>query len=172
MINARAETAHEKPAFKRAFKSRRLLVPVDGFYEWCPTQQVGKSGKPLKQPFYIHPVEPGGLLTLAGLYEFWRDPDKPDGGPDAWLTSFTILTTIATDDVGRIHDRMPMAVAPQNWDAWLDPRLNDTDAIRGLMAPPTGLDIYAVTKAVNNVKNNGPDLLQPVAAEPPAGGGR
>ncbi|MEU4602458.1 SOS response-associated peptidase family protein [Kribbella sp. NPDC023972] len=77
MINARAETVHEKPAFKRAFRSRRLLVPVDGFYEWFPTQQVGKSGKPLKQLFYIRPAEPGGLLTLAGLYEFWRDESKP-----------------------------------------------------------------------------------------------
>jgi putative SOS response-associated peptidase YedK len=165
MINARAETAHEKPAFKRAFRSRRLLVPVDGFYEWFPTQQVGQSGKPLKQPFYIHPNEPRGLLTLAGLYEFWRDESKPADDPDAWLTSFTIITTTATDDVGRIHDRMPMAVAPENWEAWLDPRNNEVDTIRDLMAPPIGLDIYAISKAVNDVKNNGPELLEPLPAE-------
>jgi putative SOS response-associated peptidase YedK len=137
-----------------------------------PTQQIGKSGKPLKQPFFIHHAQPGELLTLAGLYEFWRDDSKPDGDPDAWLTSFTIITTTATDDVGRIHDRMPMAVTRQNWDAWLDPRNNDPDAIHALMAPPTGLDIYAVTTAVNNVKNNGPDLLEPVPAEPADGEGR
>ncbi|GAB2635233.1 SOS response-associated peptidase [Kribbella swartbergensis] len=165
MINARAETVHEKPAFKRAFKSRRLLLPVDGFYEWFPTQQIGKSGKPLKQPFYIHPAD-GGVLTLAGLYEFWRDDSKPSDDPDAWLTSFTIITTTATDDVGRIHDRMPMAVAPENWDAWLDPRNDDVDTVHSLMAPPSGLDIYAISKAVNDVKNNGPHLLEPVAAEP------
>jgi putative SOS response-associated peptidase YedK len=121
MINARAETVHEKPAFRRGFKSRRLLIPVDGFYEWFPTQQLGKSGKPLKQPFYIHPANPHDVLALAGLYEFWRDPDKADDDPGKWLTSFTIITTTATDDVGRIHDRMPMAVTPDNWDQWLDP---------------------------------------------------
>jgi len=167
MINARAETVHEKRAFKRAFRSRRLLVPVDGFYEWFPTQQVGKSGKPLKQPFYIHPAEPGDVLTLAGLYEFWRDESKPADDPAAWLTSFTIITTTATDDVGRIQDRMPMAVAPENWEAWLDPRNNDVDAVRVLMAPPTELDIYAISKAVNDVQNNGPVLVAPLPDEPP-----
>jgi putative SOS response-associated peptidase YedK len=167
MINARAETVHEKPAFRRAFRSRRLLVPVDGLYEWFPTQQIGQSGKPLKQPFYIHPAD-GAVLTLAGLYEFWRDESKPADDPEAWLTSFTIITTTATDDVGRVHDRMPMAIAPDDWDAWLDPRVDDVETVRGLMAPPSGLDIYAISTAVNNVKNNGPQLLEPVAAEPEA----
>lgn len=149
LINARAKTVHEKPAFKRASGSLRLLVPVDGFYEWFPTQQVGK---PFNQPFFIHPADPEEVLALAGIYEFWRDPDKPDGDPEAWLTSFTIITTTATDVVGRIHDRMPMAIAPEHWDAWLDPRLNDVEQSRALMAPPNGLEIYPVSKAVHNVK--------------------
>ncbi|MGY4771219.1 SOS response-associated peptidase [Kribbella sp. CWNU-51] len=169
LINARAETVHEKPAFRRAFKSRRLLIPVDGFYEWFPTQQLGKSGKPLKQPFYIHPANPDDVLALAGLYEFWRDPDKADDDPNKWLTSFTIITTTATDDVGRIHDRMPMAVTPDNWEQWLDPGLDDVETIQGLMAPPAALEVYAISKAVNDVTNNGPELLEPVPAEPAAG---
>ena len=166
MINARAETVHEKPSFRRPFARRRLIVPIDGFYEWFPTEQVGKSGKPLKQPFYLHPKS-GGVLPLAGLYEFWRDKEKADGDPDAWLITFTIITTSATDDVGHIHDRMPMTVAPENWEAWLDPRLDDVDAIRKLMAPPPAgsLDIYPISKQVNNVRNNGPELLEPLPAE-------
>lgn len=166
MINARAETAHEKPAFRRAFKTRRLLVPIGGFYEWFPTQQIGKSGKPLKQPFYLHPKD-DQPLALAGLYEFWRDKEKDSDDPDAWLITFTILTTDATDDVGHIHDRMPMTVDRANWKDWLDPRIDDADQIRSLMAPPEpgSLDIYAVTTAVNNVKNNGPELLEPLPPE-------
>src|SRR6188768_1935677 len=81
MINARMETVAEKPAYKRAFASRRCLLPADGYFEWYPTQQTGKSGKPLKQPFFIHPRD-GGLLAMAGLYEIWRDPDRPDDDPD------------------------------------------------------------------------------------------
>ncbi len=163
MINARAETVHEKPSFRRAFATRRLIVPISGFYEWFPTQQIGKGGKPLKQPFYLHP-EDDDVLALAGLYEFWRDKDKPSDDPDAWLITFTIITTTATDDVGHIHDRMPMTIAKSDWEAWLDPRINDVDDIRRLMAPPPqgSLDIYAVTTAVNSVKNNGPELLEPL----------
>jgi putative SOS response-associated peptidase YedK len=166
MINARAETVAEKPSFRRAFTSRRLIVPISGFYEWFPTEQLGKGGKPLKQPFYLHRKD-DDVLALAGLYEFWRDKDKASDDDSAWLITFTIITTTATDDVGHIHDRMPMTVAKNNWQAWLDPRINDTDQIRGLMTPPPpgSLDIYAITTAVNNVKNNGPDLLEPLADE-------
>jgi putative SOS response-associated peptidase YedK len=162
MINARAETVHEKPAFRRAFKTRRCLVPVDAFYEWFETQELGKSGKPLKQPFAIRPSD-GEVLALAGLYEFWHDTEKPAD----WLVTFAIITTTATDDVGRIHDRMPMAVPRERWGQWLDPRVEDADEVRALMAPPTQgtLEIYPVAKAVNNVRNNGPELLEPLPAQ-------
>ncbi|WP_166349654.1 SOS response-associated peptidase [Phytoactinopolyspora limicola] len=163
LINARAETVHEKPAFRRAFATRRLIVPISGFYEWFPTERVTKAGKPIKQPFYLrrkdeHP------LALAGLYEFWRRRDTPDGDPNAWLITFTIITTKASDDVGHIHDRMPMTVARENWQSWLDPRLDDTDAARQLMeAPASGsLDVFPVSTEVNNVRNNGPHLVDPV----------
>jgi putative SOS response-associated peptidase YedK len=104
---------------------------------------------------------------LAGLYEFWRDKDKQSDDPDAWLITFTIITTNATDDVGHIHDRMPMTVRPEDWEAWLDPRLTKVDTIRGLMAPPPpgSLDIYPVSTAVNNMRNNGPELIEPVPPE-------
>src|SRR6476646_8278720 len=75
MINARMETVAEKPAYRRAFASRRCLLPADGYFEWYPTQQTGKSGKPLKQPFVIHPTD-GGVLAMAGLYEIWRDRER------------------------------------------------------------------------------------------------
>ncbi|HET7328469.1 MAG TPA: SOS response-associated peptidase [Nocardioidaceae bacterium] len=169
MINARAETVHEKPAFRRGFASRRLIVPSSGFYEWFQTEQVGRSGKPLKQPFYLHPKN-DDVLALAGLYEFWRDDQKPSGDPGAWLTTFTIITTRATDDVGHVHDRMPMTVARGDWEEWLDPRISDVDHLRTLMAPPPAgsLEIYPVTTAVNKADNNGPELVEPLAAEPPA----
>jgi putative SOS response-associated peptidase YedK len=81
------------------------------------------------------------------------------------VMSFTIIITTATDDVGRVHDRMPMAVTPDNWEQWLDPRVDDIDTVQGLMAPPTGLEIYAVSTAVNDVRRtNGPHLLDPMPA--------
>lgn len=157
LINARVETAAEKPSFRRAFARRRCLLPADGFYEW----RGEKKGK--KQPFFIHPRE--GMLAMAGLYEIWRDPDRPDDDPDAFLWTATILTTDATDDVGQIHDRMPMLVAPQNYAAWLDPSTSDPDQLFDLLTPavPGTLDAYPVSTEVNNVRNNGPHLLDPLA---------
>lgn len=167
MINARAETVAEKPAFRAAFTRRRLIVPISGFFEWFPTQQVGRGGKPVKQPFYIHPRVEDKPLPLAGLYEFWKDPRKPSDDPDAWLSTFTIITTTATDDVGHIHDRMPMIVPEEHWTDWLDPGNTDPADIMPLMsAPPSGsLDIYAVSRLVSNVRNNGPELIEPLAEE-------
>lgn len=164
MINARAETLAEKPAFRRAYARRRCLVGMDGFFEWLPTEEMGQSGKPLKQPFFLRPKD-GSLMAVAGLYEFWRNPEAAEGADDAWLTTFTIITTEATDDVGHIHDRMPMTVAPGCWSAWLDPSNTDPAAAGALMAPPArgSLEIYAVSKAVNNVRANSPDLIAPLA---------
>jgi putative SOS response-associated peptidase YedK len=164
MINARAETVAEKPSFRRAFAARRGLVPASGFYEWLPTEELGRSGKPLKQPFYLHRKD-DQPLALAGIYGFWLDESKPDDARDAWVVSYSIITTTATDDVGRVHDRMPMAVTEGNWQEWLDPRTGAGQA-KELMAPPpaSSLDIYAITKVVNDVKNNGPQLLDSLPA--------
>jgi putative SOS response-associated peptidase YedK len=166
IVNARAETVHEKPSFRTAFRSKRALIAVDAFYEWLETDQVSeKTGQPLKQPFALRPAD-GHTLALAGLYEVWTDKSKPEGDPDRLVPTYTIITTTATDSVGRIHDRMPMAITADNWDAWLDPRNTDVDHIRELMAPPLddSLEIYAVSTAVNSVRNNGPHLLDPLPA--------
>jgi putative SOS response-associated peptidase YedK len=164
MINARAETVHEKPAFRRAFKAQRALIPVDAFYEWLETDQVGMSGKKLKQPFALRPAD-GSTLALAGLYEVWYDKSLPDDDPNRVVPTYTIITTTETDSVGRIHDRMPMAIRPEAWSEWLDPRNHNVDRLRDLMAPPVDgpLDIYAVSKAVNNVRNNGPRAARTLA---------
>jgi putative SOS response-associated peptidase YedK len=169
MINARAETVAEKPAFRRAFAKRRCLVPADGYYEWyLPTSAdapVGKGGKPLKQPFFIHPAD-GSSLAMAGLYEWWRDSTRDDDDPEAWRLTFTVITTAASDEVGRIHDRMPMTIPRGDWAAWLDHGVGAEDAA-GLLMPAMAarLDAYPVSTAVNSVRNNGPELMEPVAAE-------
>lgn len=178
MINARYETVAVKPAFKRACAVRRCLLPADGYYEWYdpspelveglgrgPSTSSGR--KPRKQPFFIHRAD-GRRLAMAGLYEIWRDPDKDRDDDSAWLRTCTVITTRATDAVGHIHDRMPMVISPDCWDAWLDPGLTDPEAARRLLAvtEPALLEAYAVSTLVSNVKNNGPELLEPLAEEP------
>jgi len=169
MINARMETVAEKPAFKRAFAVRRCLLPADGYFEWYATEQKVKGqrsskGRAVKQPYFIHPAD-GGILAMAGLYEIWRDKSVEDpDADDAWLWTCTVLTTSAPDDLGRIHDRMPLLVEKDRYDAWLDPRVSDTDKLLGLLVPaaPGRLEAYPVSRAVNSVKNNGPQLVERV----------
>ena len=160
MINARAETVEVKPAFKKAFAARRCLIPADGFYEWTPT--TGPDGKPAKQPWFIRPAG-GGPLVMAGLYEFWRDPTLT--GEAAWLTTCTVITTQATDALGHIHDRMPMTILRSDWDAWLDPRLTDAEGVRLLLHAPQGTEVetFPVVPLVNSVRNDGPELVRPLA---------
>jgi putative SOS response-associated peptidase YedK len=171
MINARMETVHEKPAFRRPFAARRCLLPADGYFEWYPTEQKTKAGKPLKQPFFIHPAD-GGVMAMAGLYEIWRDPTRDEDDPERFLWTCTVLTTTAEDSVGHIHDRMPLLVEPDRYDAWLDPSHADVDDLKKLLVPaaPGRLEAYPVSTAVNSVRNNGPDLLDPLdpEGEPPA----
>ena len=126
MINARMETVAEKPAYRQAFARRRCLLPADGFYEWYPTEERTASGKPKKQPFYIHPAD-GSVMAMAGLYEIWRDPTRADDDPERFRWTCTVLTTTAEDAVGRIHDRMPLLVEPERRAAWLDPTRTDSD---------------------------------------------
>jgi len=160
LINARLETAHEKPAFRRAFAARRCLLPADGYYEW-----YGEA-KGAKQPFFIHRGD-GGVLAMAGLYEIWRDPTRPDDDPDRFMWTCTVLTTRAVDDVGKIHERMPLLVERERYATWLDPRINDVDQLRSILVPaaPGLLQAYPVSTAVNNVRNNGPELVAPLPAE-------
>lgn len=167
LINARAETVADKPAFRKAFAARRCLLPADGYYEWytseAATRVLGRTVKAKKQPFFIHRAD-GGRLAMAGVYEIWRDPTKDRDDESAWLRTCTVITTEATDAVGHIHDRMPMVIPRAAWDAWLDPGLTDPDAASALLAvvQPDELEAYAVSTAVNSVKNNEPGLTDPL----------
>jgi putative SOS response-associated peptidase YedK len=167
MINARVETIAEKPAFKRAFRVRRCLLPADGYFEWYPTSERTRSGRPVKQPFFIRPAD-GGVMAMAGLYEIWRDQSIADkDAPGAFLWTATVITTSAEDSVGHIHDRMPMLVEHSRYDAWLDARTTEPDELRSLLIPaaPGRLDAYPVSKDVNNVANNGAHLVEPLPLE-------
>src|SRR6476619_5096859 len=134
MINARMETVAEKPAFRRAFAKRRCLLPADGYFEWYPTHQLTKSGKPRKQPFFIRPAD-GGVLAMAGLYEIWRDPTRDDDDPERFRWTCTVLTTAAEDSLGHIHDRMPLLVERERYAAWLDPTVSGKDELLSLLEP-------------------------------------
>jgi putative SOS response-associated peptidase YedK len=164
MINARLETAAEKPAFRKAWASRRCLLPADGYFEWYDTERTVK-GKPVKQPFFITPAD-GGVLAMAGLYEIWRDRSLPEDDPEAFRWTCTVLTTEAADEIGRIHDRMPLIVPRDRRDAWLSPTTTD-DHLDELVVPAqqSGLTAYPVDKAVGNVRNNGPELVEPLPPE-------
>ncbi len=166
MINARTETVAEKPAFRRAFARRRCLLPADGYYEWYETEQRTAKGKPVKQPFFIRPAD-GGILAMAGLYEIWRDRALADDDPDRFRWTCTVLTTEAEDSLGHIHDRMPLMVEPERHAAWLDPTVSSPDDLLSLLVPaaPGRLEAYPVQMLVNNVRNNGPELLEPLPLE-------
>lgn len=166
MINARMETVAEKPAYRRAFEKRRAILPADGYYEWYATTELKKAGKPKKQPFFIRPRD-GGILAMAGLYELWRDPERAQDDPLRWKWTCTVITTEATDDLGRIHDRMPLMLTRDAYDAWLDPTNNDKDALLRLLRPaaPGLLEAFPVSTLVSNVANNGPELLEPLPLE-------
>jgi putative SOS response-associated peptidase YedK len=168
LINARAETVASKPAFRGAFARRRCLLPADGFYEWI---SVTEQGRAHKQPYYIHRAD-GGVLAFAGLYELWRDNSYPGDHPQAWLWTAVIITTRAEDEVGRIHDRMPMVIDPGVWGDWLDPVQHDAAALHALLTPAAAgkLASYPVSREVNSVRNNGPALIRPLSPENADGG--
>ncbi|HEV3475970.1 MAG TPA: SOS response-associated peptidase [Rubrobacteraceae bacterium] len=150
MINARAETAPEKPSFRRAFRDQRCLIPADGFYEWKRT-----NGS--KQPYYIHMKE-GRPFAFAGLWESWKDEDGPE------IRSCTILTTRPNTLAGEIHDRMPVILAADTYDVWLDPA-SDRDELTGLLAPypEDEMEAYPVSRFVNSPSNNDPRCIEPAA---------
>lgn len=166
MVNARLETAAEKPSFRAAWKKRRALIPADGYYEWYTSQAEPPPGKkPAKQPYYIHPRD-GQLMSMAGLYEIWRDPTVADeDDPLAFRWTCTILTTNATDDLGRIHDRMPLLVAAEHMAEWLDAENPSPSPDILIPAAPGLLEAYPVSTEVNRVGNNNPHLIDPLPAQ-------
>jgi len=154
LINARGESVSEKPSFRAAFRRRRCIVPANGFYEW---QQLSDQQGGGKQPFYIHPVG-GEFFALAGLWERWT---RPADGEE--LDTFTIVTTEANAAMRPLHDRMPVILAPGDWWAWLN-GATAVDQVQGLVrpCPEAALAVYAVGRAVGNVRNEGAGLIQPL----------
>lgn len=154
LINARAETVAEKPAYRSAFIRRRCLVPADGFYEWAkPTPRQ-------KQPYFFV-LENGAPFAFAGLFEWW----KPRDGSDL-LETFTIVTTEANALCAPIHDRMPVMLAPADWPLWLGETQATPGRLQQLLKPfpAERMQCWPVGKAVGSVKNDGPDLVEPLAS--------
>ncbi len=160
MINARAETIAEKPAYRRPFERQRCLVPADGFYEWrVDRTRPPIRGKPAKTPMYVTLAsqEP---FAFAGLWDVWRDAEGKE------IRSFTIVTTQPNDRIRPIHDRMPAILKRQHEDAWLDPMARPEHLI-GLLEPYPAdeMTAYAVSLLVNSPRNDSPELIAPVNGE-------
>jgi putative SOS response-associated peptidase YedK len=149
--NAHVETVDSKPAFRNAFRKRRCLVIANGFYEWRRLDRV---------PHYIT-LKSGEPMAFAGLWESWRENWEEPGEA---LESCTICTTDANDMMGQLHDRMPVIVPPHTVDHWLDPMVTDTEELKPRLAQfPSGeMQSWPVGKAVGNVRNQGPQLIEPV----------
>jgi putative SOS response-associated peptidase YedK len=155
LFNARGETVAEKPSFRSAFAKRPCVIPVDGFYEWDH-----RSGHE-KQPHYFVRAD-GEPLLLAGLYERWHDPNMPE---DALaLQTCTVITTSPSKDMDDLHDRMPVVLALSDVEIWLDVEVYGPDERMQLLrpAPPETLLHHGVDKAVGSVRNDGPELIEPV----------
>ena len=148
MINARAETITEKVSFKRLLPSKRCIVPASGYYEW----QAAENGK---QPYYIH-AEDGEYLPFAGLYDSWKNPEGIE------IYSFAIITTEPTVNLQAIHNRMPVILEPKAEEVWLNPDVTDPGELTPLLHPYAVkvLDFYPVSKAVNRVGFDSPELIQ------------
>jgi len=157
MINARLETAFEKPAFRPALEARRCLIPADGWYEWAARPDG------TRQPYYLAPDD-GALLAFAGLWEVWRDSE---GRP---LPTATILTGPAPADLRDLHERAPVVLPASSWQGWLD-RESVMDDVRRLLQPtaPGVVSARPVGESVGDVRVNGPQLIEPVtvAEQPP-----
>jgi putative SOS response-associated peptidase YedK len=151
MFNARAETLVATPAFRDAFQRKRCLVPVECFYEW---QREGD----VRQPYSIGRTD-GRPLVLAGLWDGWRDP-----ATDAVRRTFTIVTSASSEAMAAIHNRMPVILGEDDWDAWLDSRVRDRGRLLAMLEPRDDppLAIRAVSRLVNDVRNDGPELVAPI----------
>lgn len=163
LINARIETVDVKPSWKRAFTSRRCIIPADGYYEWT-SEPNEVTGKTYKQPWYLHPAESAVPLNFAGLYELWRDPSKADDDHNRWLWSATIITCEATGPAGEVHDRTPVVIPDNLVDRWLDPVFTEPDLVKALLVgiTPPLLRVRPVRTLVNRVGTNGPELIEPL----------
>jgi putative SOS response-associated peptidase YedK len=154
MINARAESLYEKPAFRQALGRRRCLVPADGFYEWRETLRG-------KQPMYIR-VDEGRPFAFAGLYEVWHPNERDE------LRTCTIITTEPNDFMAEIHDRMPAILPREAWQTWLDVSVTQPTALMPLLVPfdAKRMNAHPVATLVNSPQNDDPACVAPVQAPP------
>lgn len=154
-INARAETLLQKPVFAKLLANQRCVVPATGFYEW---QQL--PGLKRKQPWYFRPAN-NGDFGLAGL---WTQQWAREG--NAERRTFVIITTEPNELIRPVHNRMPVVLQPDAWQAWLDPNIKDTDLLQSLLTPAHDdtMVAYPVSSAVGNVRNNFPELIKKVVA--------
>lgn len=157
MINARTETVAEKNAFAKSLRTRRCVVPADGYYEWRKNPDGSKT------PHFIHRAD-SGPLAFAGLYAFWRDPAKDEDDPTRWLLSTTILTQPARSALAPIHDREPVVLRRTAVAQWLDPTITVPDeALSAIRPDRPRLDFHRVGPQVGNVRVDSPSLIEPVA---------
>jgi putative SOS response-associated peptidase YedK len=152
-INARRETVASSGMFRNAFSRRRAIVPADGFFEW---KKEGAG----KQPYFIRRAD-GEVMAMAGIWEEWIDPE---GNLETPLVSCAIITTSANDEMANLHDRMPVILEAGDWTRWLDPEITDAEPLADLLEPPEDRVIayYPVGPDVGNVRNNRPDLIEPM----------
>ncbi|MEM9734367.1 MAG: SOS response-associated peptidase [Pseudomonadota bacterium] len=157
IINARSETAAEKPSFKNAIRRRRILIPATGFYEW---QRFGKNRK--SQPYFVKPAN-DEIVAFGGLLETWT------GGDGSEVNTACIVTTEANENFAPIHHRLPLVIQPSDFDTWLNCRDNGLDAIAPLLKPVAN-DYFLpvpVSDSVNKVANAGPEVQEPVEVKDP-----
>ena len=154
-INVRVETVHEKRMFASSFEKRRCIIPADGFYEWQARESSSR-----KQPYYIHDPD-DHPLAFAGIWTVWRDPEQGDDADP--LFSCAIVTTAARGRREEIHDRMPVMLPPQLWETWLSAEPQDAAHLQSTIAAlgTPRLEAYTITDRVNNVRNDGPELIEP-----------
>ncbi|MFM6962837.1 MAG: SOS response-associated peptidase [Micrococcales bacterium] len=160
LINGRIESILEKPSFKDSVIRRRCVIPASGYYEW----HVAPDGT--KQPFYIS-AGADGMLALAGLYEWWRDPSKADNDPSRWLLSATTLTKHTAPELEHIHDRNPVLLSADTLDAWLDPHVVGDQELLAAVAAESNVvagevEFHKVDTAVGAVRNNSPELIRSI----------
>lgn len=154
MINARAETVAERPAFRDALRQRRCLVLADGYYEW---QRTGSKKRPMRAV-----MRTGEPFAFAGLWSVWKDPDGNR------IPSCAIITTSANDLLNPIHDRMPVVLPRHMEEFWLDPSVDDPDVLSSALTPHSSdaMEVYEVSDLVNSAANDSPEVIEPVGQQP------
>jgi putative SOS response-associated peptidase YedK len=151
-INAKCETVHTLPTFRDSYRSRRCILPVDGFYEW-----MAIKGAKAKQPFAIG-MKGGKPFGIGGIWENWRDPASGQ-----WVRTFALITTAANELVGQIHDRMPLILAPESYDRWLSEEPDPHDLMESF--PAAAMRMWPVSTRVNKPANDDPQVVDELSLE-------